>query len=373
MVRKAPGAYEVVDLELDDPRPGEVQVVVVAAGLCRCADHVSTGDHVAAVYPLAGGHEGAGIVTAVGVGTTGFAEGDHVVLTVPGCGRCRWCLAGQQNLCDLAVRARAGGRLDEPGSYRLSLDGAPVGQMGGISAFCATTTVSALSAIRIPDDVPLDLAALLGCGAVTGWGAATVSAETTAGDTVVVAGVGGVGACAVQGARFAGAAHVVAAEPLTRRRESALRLGATHAVATMEEAAEIARELTGGRGADAAVVAVGVTTGADVAAALDAVRRGGTVVVVGLGDDHVVGAPLALSGFALDQKRVQGSASGGVSPAFGVPRLVELWRSGDLELEDLVTARYSLDEIAQGYEDLVAGRHLRGIVLGDDRTPRASA
>jgi NDMA-dependent alcohol dehydrogenase len=362
VLRQAPGTYEVVELELDDPRSGEIQVELAASGLCHSDDHMATGDLDAGIYPFAGGHEGAGVVTAVGPTTSGFREGDHVVLAVPGCGHCRWCAAGQQNLCDLGAMTLAGCRFDDPTSYRLSLDGQPVGQMCGISTFCAHTTVSVSSAVRIPRDIPLDVACLVGCGVATGWGSAEVAAGVSPGDTVIVVGVGGIGINAVQAAAQLSASTIVAVDPVVLKREKAQQLGATHAVATIEEAAELARSVTNGQGADSAIVTVGVTKDEHVAAAFAAVRKAGTVVVTGLGNHHAVGLSIPLAELTLYQKRLQGSLFGSSSPSFSIPRLLELYRAGALKLDELITTRYALDDVAKGYADMHAGLNIRGII-----------
>lgn len=368
ILRKAPGKYEVVDgLELDDPRSGELQVKMVASGLCHSDDHIATGDIPVGIYPMAGGHEGAGIVTKVGANTPGFAEGDHVVFSfLPGCGRCRWCATGRQNLCDLGAFLLAGCRSDDPTSFRLSLDGAPVGQMSGISTFCEHTTVSVHSAVKIPDDVPLHVACLTGCSVGTGWGSAVNSAAVQPGDTVIVMGIGGIGANAVQGAVHAGAEHVVAVDPVAFKREKALEFGATHAVESIEEATELARSFTNGQGADSAIVTVGVTKGEHVAAAFKAVRKAGTCVVTGLGNIMDVGVNIPLGELTLFQKRLQGSLFGESAPSFDIPRQIELYRAGRLKLDELVTTTYSLDEINQGYDDMHAGRNIRGVIRYDN-------
>ena len=368
IIRKAPGKYEVVDgLELDDPRSGELQVKMVASGLCHSDDHIATGDIPVGIYPMAGGHEGAGIVTKVGANTPGFAEGDHVVFSfLPGCGRCRWCATGRQNLCDLGATLLAGCRPDDPTSFRLSLDGAPVGQMSGISTFCENTTVSVHSAVKIPDDVPLHVACLTGCSVGTGWGSAVNSAAVQPGQTVIVMGIGGIGANAVQGAVHAGAAHVIAVDPVAFKREKALEFGATHAVESIEEATELARSFTNGQGADSSIVTVGVTKGEHVAAAFAAIRKAGTCVVTGLGNIMDVGVNIPLGELTLFQKRLQGSLFGESAPSFDIPRQIELYRAGRLKLDELVTTTYSLDEINQGYDDMHAGRNIRGVIRYDN-------
>ncbi len=364
VVRQAPGKYEVVDLEVDDPRPGEIRIRMVATGLCHSDDHVATGDLPVGVYPFAGGHEGAGIVESIGPNTPGFTEGDHVVLSfLPSCGRCRWCASGMQNLCDLGARILAGPRLDDPTSYRLTLDGAPVGQMCAVSTFCEFTTVSVGSAVKIPDDVPLDRACLLGCGVGTGWGSAVNSAAVQPGHTVIVMGIGGIGANAVQGAAHAGASHVVAVDPVAFKRQQAQRLGATHAVASMDEATEIARSLTNGQGADSAIVTVGVLRPEHVAQAFSSVRKAGTVVVTAIGamaDPSPL--PISLSELTLFQKRLQGALFGASNPNWDILRQLQFYTEGRLNLDELVTRTYTLDELPQGFEDLHAGRNIRGVV-----------
>src|SRR3954465_2206810 len=229
IIREAPGKFEVVDLVSDDPRPGEIQVKLAASGMCHSDDHLATGDIPVAHYPMAGGHEGAGIVPAVGANTKGFKEGDHVVFSfLPACGRCRWCASGMSYLCDLGAGLLTGARFDDPESFRFSTsDGTPVGQMCGLGTFAEVTTVSADSAIKIPEDIPLEVACLTGCGVGTGWGSAVTAAKVEPGETVIVMGVGGIGINAVQGAAHAGASHVIAVDPVAFKREKAQEFGAT--------------------------------------------------------------------------------------------------------------------------------------------------
>lgn len=365
VIRSAPGRYEVVDLVVDDPRPGEVQVQLVAAGLCHTDDHLAHGGMPVARHPICGGHEGSGVVTAVGPHTRGFSEGDHVVFSfIPACGRCRWCSSGRQYLCDLGAGALMGARFDDRDSFRFALpDGTPVGQMCGLGTFAGVTTVAAESAVRIPADIPLDAAALASCSVGTGWGSAVRVAEVAPGDTVVVMGVGGVGINAVQGAAFAGASHVIAVDPVEFKRTAALGLGATHAVADMEEAGALARDLTGGQGADAAVVTVGVTTGAHVAQAFWAVRKGGTVVVTGVGNAREVGIPIPVGMLTLAAKQLRGTVYGNQNPHADVLRLLRLYQEGHLELDGLITQRYTLDEVNEGFEDMHAGKNIRGVLV----------
>lgn len=357
------GPFEIVDIELEPPRQGEVMVKLVASGLCHSDMHVSTNDAPVGHYPMCCGHEGAGVVVAVGPNTPDWEEGDHCLFSMlPACGYCRWCSRGMQNLCDLGATLLVGCRPNDPTSFRMSLDGEPVGQYCGISTFSEYSTVATSSAIKIEKDVKLETACLLSCGIGTGWGSAVNLANVYPGETVVVMGVGGIGINAVQGAAFAGAANVIAVDPVEMKRETALGLGATHAAASMEEGTEIAAELTGGVGADSAIVTVGVVNAQYVGEAAKAVRKAGTVVVTGVANAAEVGIDVSLFELTLFQKRIQGSLFGGCSPHVDIPWLLDLYRGGHLKLDELITKSYSLDEVNQGYADMEAGHNVRGII-----------
>jgi S-(hydroxymethyl)glutathione dehydrogenase/alcohol dehydrogenase len=320
IMRSAPGTWEVVDLVVDDPQPGELQVKLAASGLCHSDDHVATGDMPVGKYPFLGGHEGAGVVTAVGPGTKGFEEGDHVVFSfLPGCGRCRYCANGQQYICDSGANLL----------------------------------------------VPLEVACLVGCGVGTGWGTAVQAGEVKAGDTVIVMGVGGIGINAVQGAAHAGASHVIAVDPIAFKREKAMELGATHAYESMDEAADFARSVTNGQGADKALVTVGVLKGEHVAQAFEAIGKGGRVVITGLGDLTDVGIPINPSMLALFTKEIRGALFGDQNPSSDMLKMLRLYQEGKVKLDELITNRYKLDDINKGYEDLHAGKNLRGVIIYD--------
>ncbi|MCM3883869.1 NDMA-dependent alcohol dehydrogenase [Frankia sp. R82] len=362
-----PGKWEVAEVELEPPQQDELLVRMVAGGMCHSDDHIATGDLPipAQGLPIAGGHEGAGVVEEVGPNTPGWKVGDHVVLSfLSTCGLCRWCASGMQNLCDNGARVLAGVRAD--GTRRMSLDGRPIGQAAGVSAFSQYATVSVQSAVRCPSDVPLELAALTSCGVPTGWGAAVRSADVRPGDVVIVVGVGGIGMNAVQGAAHAGATVVIAVDPVEYKRDAARTFGATHAVAEMAQATEIARGFTNGQGADACIICVGMTTPEQVAAGVDAIRKAGTCVLVGMGkaaDD--VAIPVSVRHIVLYQKRIQGSLFGASNPSRDIPALLELYRQGRLKLDELVTTRYTLDDINKGYEDMRTGSNIRGIIVHD--------
>jgi NDMA-dependent alcohol dehydrogenase len=367
IIREAPGKFEVVDLVSDDPRPGEIQVKLAASGMCHSDDHLATGDIPVMHYPMAGGHEGAGIVTAVGANTKGFQEGDHVVFSfLPACGRCRWCASGMSYLCDLGAGLLVGARFDDLESFRFTMsDGTPVGQMCGLGTFAGYTTVNAESAVKIPDDIPLEVACLTGCGVGTGWGSAVTAAKVAPGETVIVMGIGGIGINAVQGAAYAGASHVVAVDPVAFKREKAQEFGATETFETMEEAAEFARSVSNGQGADKAIVTVGVTTGEHVAQAFSSIRKAGTVVVTGLGNIQEVGLPISLGELTLFAKEIKGAMFGDSNPHTDILKMLRLYQEGHVKLDELVTNRYSLDDINQGYEDMHSGRNIRGVIVYD--------
>lgn len=363
----SPGRYELIEVELDAPRQGELLVKMAAAGLCHSDDHMTTGDQPPPSFPYIGGHEGAGVVQRVGPGTVGFAPGDHVVFCfLPACGRCRWCASGMQNLCDLGQYLQLGSRPEDPTSFRVHLpDGTNVGQFCSLGAFSEYTTVSVNSVVKIDRDLPLDKACLLGCGVGTGWGAAVNSAQTRPGDTVIVMGVGGIGINSVQGAAHAGATNVIAVDPVGFKRDTAMRLGATHAFADMDAAADFARAQTDGQGANSAIVTVGVIASEHVGQAFAAVRKGGTVAVVGLGNLVDEGIPVPLWQLTLFQKRIQGSLFGQMNPSWDILRQAQMYRDGVIKLDELVTRTYPFEQIAQGYDDLHAGINIRGVVVFD--------
>jgi alcohol dehydrogenase (nicotinoprotein) len=353
--------FEIVELDLDEPKTGEVLVRFVASGLCHSDDHLRTGD-IPVRYPIVGGHEGAGIVEQVGTGVTRLAVGDHVVASfLPVCGKCRFCARGQSNLCDLG-RFLVDNCLPD-GTYRYHEGDTDFGQMCLLGTFSQYAVLSEASVVKIEDDIPLELAALTSCGVPTGFGSAVRAGEVRPGDTTIVYGVGGVGANALQGASIAGARYVIAVDPVAFKRESAPAFGATHAVATLDEAQALALELTWGVGADQAIVTQGVVTEDVVSAAFAAIRKRGIVVLTGLAGPasktvHVSGFELALF-----EKRLQGALFGSSNPFEDIPRLLDLYRSGKLKLAELITSRYTLDQVNQGYEDMMAGRNIRGVII----------
>ena len=359
------GKWEVEEVELDGPRAGEVLVELTASGLCHSDEHLVTGD-LPVAYPMVGGHEGAGRVTEVGPGVTEVAVGDPVVMTfLPSCGRCAYCARGWPNLCNDGAGATLGPQLD--GTYRFHARGpgghdTDVGQMCLLGTFARHTVVPVKSVVTIDEGFPLDLAALVGCGVTTGFGSAVRSADLRAGDSAVVIGVGGIGANAVQGARVAGCRHVVAVDPVPFKREQALALGATHTAASVDEAWEIVSELTRGQLADAAILCTGVAEGADLQPALQLVGKHGRVVVTALGHAEEDTASLSLLELTLYEKQIRGALFGSSAAQHDVPRLLEMHNLGQLKLRELITKEYSLEQVNEGYEDMRAGRNIRGLI-----------
>jgi S-(hydroxymethyl)glutathione dehydrogenase/alcohol dehydrogenase len=349
-----------------------VLVRIAASGLCHSDDHFCTGDITVGHLPFCGGHEAAGVVEAVGPGVSTLRPGDHIVTSfIPGCGRCRWCASGMQNLCDNGALMLEGHQLD--GTYRMHLGDEHVAQAGLVSTFAEYSVMPELSAIKIDPEVPLDVASLLGCAVPSGWGAAVNAARVEPGHVVLILGAGGLGISAVQGAVHAGASRIVVVDPVESTHPIAIDFGATDAFADVQEAAELVRSLTNGQGADSAIVTVGVVRGEDLGAAFAAIRKAGTVVSVAAGPDTAAVIPANLLELTMYQKRIQGSMYGMMSPSKDVPRLLEMWKAGQLKLEEMLTRSYSLDEINQGYADMHAGRNIRGLVRFDRSRPAERA
>jgi NDMA-dependent alcohol dehydrogenase len=365
VLHKAGTDWEITELDLDPPKEYEVLIRYKAAGLCHSDEHIRRegGSHIR--FPLVGGHEGAGIVEAVGPGVTRVQPGDHVVTSyIPACGKCRYCSTGHQNLCDRGLYAGVGCLQDE--TFRFHRNGEDFGGFCALGTFSDRTVVSEYSCVRIDDDIPFEVACLVGCGVTTGWCSAVRAGETRAGETVVVMGVGGVGINAVQGARYAGATRVVAVDPNPFKLETAKRLGATHAFTSADEAREALVELTRGQMADLTVVTVAVLDAEITANAVSLIGKAGRVVLtsVSAADDHSIsltGSPMV--GW---HKRIQGSLAGGSNPIYEMPNLLGLYRSGHLKLDEIITNRYSLEQVNEGYHDLLAGKNIRGVLVHEN-------
>jgi alcohol dehydrogenase/S-(hydroxymethyl)glutathione dehydrogenase/alcohol dehydrogenase len=355
----APLSIETV--ALDEPKPTELLVRIAAVGLCRTDLHVMRGERRVAMSPMVLGHEAAGVVEKIGADVQGIAVGDHVVLTfIPGCGRCRWCTKGLHHLCAEGPRITQGPQLD--GTYRRrDTHGKDVGAFCMIGGFAERTVVDQVSVVVIDKDIPLDLAALVACGVPAGVGAARMRAKVKAGDSVLVVGCGGDGMNVVQGARLCGASTIVAADINPAKADLARDFGATHGVTEQGEALTRAvLALTDGVGVDHAFVCIDPP--ATLLPAFRATQKGGNVVVTAITPDTVKSIDVPPLELFATQKAIMGAVYGFMSPRLQIPELLRLYRKGDLKLRELITKTYSLSDINQGYEDLEAGKNLRGVV-----------
>jgi NDMA-dependent alcohol dehydrogenase len=351
--------WEITSLDLDEPHAGEVLIRLVASGLCHSDEHVRDGT-LPSRYPIVGGHEGAGVVEAVGPEVTGLAAGDHVVCSfIPACGRCRYCSTGRQNLCDLGANAVTGCLPD--GTFRFHQNGTDVGGMCMLGTFAERMVISQHSCVKVAPELPLTSAVLVGCGVPTGWGAAVNTGGVRAGDAVVVYGVGGIGINAVQGAKLSGARHVVVVDPVEYKRDAAVRLGATHAVASAAQAQELVTSLTRGQGADVAIVTSSIAEADVITAGFDVIGKGGVLVLVSLASPEL-NIHLSSLMMVTYEKQVRGSLFGSSNPLYDIPRMLELCGQGLIELDALITSHYTLDQVNEGYEDLLAGRNIRGVI-----------
>lgn len=362
--RHAPWSVETI--ELDPPKTNEVLVKLVASGMCHSDEHLVTGDLAGFTPepPLIGGHEGAGVVLEVGPGVFTLQPGDHVVFGfLPSCGRCPSCSTGHSNLCDLNAMTAQGMQLSD-GTSRHHSNGKDLALgVGGLGTFAHHTVVNEASCIKIEKHLPLDKACLMGCGVVTGWGAAVYAAQVGPGDTVAVVGAGGIGINAIQGARLAGARVIAAIDPIEFKRKKAMEFGATHTHESIDEALAAVPETTWNRGFDKVIMCCGVGSGDVLGQAFWLGGKLSKIVVVNVHptSEGTIAIPAVFLTFF--EKQIIGSVFGSANPRRDIPRLLELYTQGQLDLDGLVTKTYPLDEINQGYADLAAGKNIRGVLV----------
>lgn len=347
----------VEEVTLADPAPDQARVRIVASGVCHSDLSMADG---ALPFPVPAvlGHEGAGVVEAVGAEVTHVKPGDHVVLNwSPACRACWFCTHGEPHLCERAIMDT----FSMP--YGTDAEGTKLLPVMGTATFATETLTLGRALVPVHPAVPLDVAALVGCAVTTGFGAAVYTAGVRPGETVVVLGCGGVGLSSVLGAVHAGAEQVIAVDPVAGRRDLAQRLGATTAIdPSAGDVGEAVRALTGGRGADRVLEVVGRS--ATIKTAWDAARRGGTVVVVGAGRyDDTVGFPA----FELfySAKSLVGCQYGSSDPDRDFPLLLDLWQSGRLDLDSLVGARVPLEGVNTALDDLRTGSGVRTVIVND--------
>lgn len=361
--------WSVEEIEIGDPRKDEVKIQMEAAGMCRSDHHLVTGDIPMAGFPVLGGHEGAGIVTEVGPGVDDFAPGDHVVLAfIPSCGKCPSCQAGMRNLCDLGARLLAGESVTD-GSFRIQARGQNVYPMTLLGTFSPYMVVHRSSVVKIDPSVPFEVACLVGCGVTTGYGSAVRTADVRPGDDVAIVGLGGVGMAALQGAVSAGARYVFAVEPVEWKRDQALKFGATHVYPDINAALMGIAEVTYGLMAQKVIITVGKLDGADVDSYLTITAKGGTCVLTAIGSLVDTQVTLNLAMLTLLQKNIQGTIFGGGNPHYDIPKLLSMYKAGKLNLDDMVTTAYKLEQINDGYQDMLNGKNIRGVIryTDDDR------
>src|SRR5215207_3254931 len=340
------------DVELAPLSAGHVKVDIKATGVCH-SDISAMNGTIPQPAPFVPGHEGAGVVVEVGEGVTAVSPGDHVIVAwSPPCGHCAFCVDRRQpNLCsNIQLAAYA-----SPGFV---FEGSPVLGMAGTGTFAESVILPEQAAIKVADDVPFEIASLIGCGVMTGVGAAINTAKVEPGSTVVVFGCGGVGISAIQGARIAGAAEIVAVDLLESKLDDAKRLGATHGT-TPDGLASLSNEITGGDGFDYAFEAIGNPT--TMRAAYDAVRRGGSAVIIGVGKAD---AMLSFSAFELfySEKRLIGSYYGSADVRSDFHRLLRLWRAGKLDLEGMISRKLDISEINDAFAAMRRGEMIRQVV-----------
>jgi S-(hydroxymethyl)glutathione dehydrogenase / alcohol dehydrogenase len=360
VLREIGKPLEIENVEINKPKSREVLIRTAAAGVCHSDLHFIEGLYRYPM-PVVLGHESAGVVEAVGPEVHSVKPGDHVITCLSAfCGRCEHCLTGHLSRCQSPDVRRESS--DEP---RLTKDGQNMFQFLNLSSFAEQMLIHENACVKIRDDMPLDRAALIGCGVTTGFGSAVNTAEVRPGDTVAIVGVGGIGAAAIQGARIAGAEQIIAIDPVPWKLDQAKIFGATHGAASMAEAVPLIQELTRGVMADKAILTVGVAKGEHIGPLMSLVRKGGITVVTAVANWMEANANLNLFELTIWQKQVRGSLYGESAPQVAVPQLLNLYRRGLLQLDEMVTRRYSLDQVQEGYDDMHAGRNIRGLITYD--------
>ena len=352
VLREVNQPLTIEEVQVDRPGPREVIIKTGAAGLCHSDLSVMNGTIGLGEFPLVLGHESAGTVTDVGRDVTYVKPGDRVITCLSQfCGLCEYCLTGRSYLCR---ELRAGTR----SAPRLSQDGTAVGQFAGLSSFAEELLVHENAVVKFDDDIPVEVAALVGCGVTTGLGAALNTARVAPASTTAVIGLGGVGLAAVQGCSIAGARQVIAVDRWPSRLERALQLGATHVVNAAEtDSVQAVQELSGG-GVDYAFEAVGRADTAEQAFGMT--RPGGMAVIVGV----VSGMNITVPGSLLQGDRIlKGCSMGSNRFRIDMPKWLDLYRQGRLKLDEFITARIKLDEVNEGYAAMQRGEGARSVIV----------
>src|SRR3984957_5194370 len=339
------------DIEVGDPGPGEVKVKIHAAGVCH-SDLSAMNGTLPQPAPAVLGHEGAGEIVAVGEGVLTSKVGDHVIIAwTPPCGVCEACLRGEANLCVSIFFQIAG-------AQRFTVGGEPAFGFAGTGTFAEEMIVPSQGVVKIPDDVPYEIGALIGCGVTTGVGAALNTAKVKPGSTVVVFGAGGVGISAIQGARIAGAAEIVAVDTIPSKLEDAKRFGATHGTDT-DGLDALNMQINNGEGFDYAIECIGIPQ--PIRASYDAVRRGGTAGIGGAGKNDAMVEFNAFDLFFME-KKILGSYYGSADVRTEFARLIRLWRAGRLDLDGMISRRLDIAQAQDAFDAMKRGEVIRQIL-----------
>jgi len=360
VLKKAPGKLEIEQVKTTPVGPQEVLVRLAASGLCHSDLHYIEGKYDVAMwggFPAILGHEAAGIVEEVGDNVAGFKKGDHVIACSSiYCGRCRQCISGNPALCENKQSLQ---RAPTERRRLESLDGKPISQFGNISGFAECILVHQNALVKIVDEMPLDRAAIIGCGVSTGLGAVFRTARVEPGSTVAVIGCGGIGLNTIQGARLAGAANIIAIDTLDLKLEAARKFGATEVVnaSKVDPVKEVIRITNGG--VDYSFEAIGLKKTAE--QAFQMLRKGATATIIGMVPRD---QKIELDGFELlSERKIQGSIMGSIRFPIDIPAYVTMYLQGRLKLDELITGRIALDQINEGYAELKAGKAIRTIIV----------
>lgn len=352
--------FEIEELELAPPQAGEVLVKTVASGICHSDYSVAHGV-LRSPYPVVLGHEGAGIVEEVGPGVTNVKPGDKIIASLtPSCGTCKMCKESKEYLCSQMGKLLTDCTQLDGTTRHKTASGEDVYAMCGVGSFGEYMVMPAGSAIKVADDTPLDKTCLIGCGVTTGTGAALNTAKVQWGESAAIIGCGGVWLSIIQGARIAGASIIIAVDPMEEKRELAMKLGATHTINPFEEdAAAKVKEITGGVGVHYAFEALGrVET---MSQSWDMLRPTGKAIIVGVASlDQSVKIPAA---GLLAEYEIQGSCYGSSSPKRDIPRFVELYKTGQLKLDEMITQRIELGEINRAFEEMGRAEGARSVII----------
>jgi Zn-dependent alcohol dehydrogenases, class III len=353
---------EIVDIDVADPKAGEIRIQMGASGVCHSDLSVVNGVLPIAL-PAVLGHEGAGTITQLGEGVDHLSIGDHVVVSwVPQCGACYYCEHDQGELCEVgSMASMSGGLLDM--TSRVSRDGVPISVMAASGTFAEEAIIPAIGAVKIDPAIPLTAGALIGCGVLTGFGAATNTASIRKGDTVVVIGCGGVGLNVIQGAKHAGAERVIAVDMVDGKLATAKKFGATDIVNPSTDGDALAKvmELTNNRGADVAFEVIGL--GATIEQALQMTRRGGQAVIVGVPSFDTMLTINPAMDLLVNEKQIRGCWYGSSNVHRDVPKLAGLYQAGTLMLDELMSAQITLDQVNEAMANMGSGSIARSVIV----------